>query len=151
MSYERPAYTCPPEVGRFGRQASNERKFKNRRNICFLQPTSTFRLSSGLPACSRLGRSGSFGAAGMDRHFIPARCIANKCVWRAGETIGAEAAAVVCLHEGGPTMAGQGIQGVKTFSFNSSIGLKCFALPETSVMLFSTAVAATIASPALSP
>lgn len=43
------------------------------------------------------------------------------------------------------------IYGLKSFSFSSLIGLKCLALLETSVILFSTAVAAIIASPALRP
>jgi hypothetical protein len=42
-------------------------------------------------------------------------------------------------------------QGLKTLSFNSLMGLKCFLLLETIVMLFSAAVAAMMASPARSP
>lgn len=38
-------------------------------------------------------------------------------------------------------------QGLNTFNFSSFITLKCFTLLEASVMLFSTAVAAIMASP----
>jgi hypothetical protein len=43
------------------------------------------------------------------------------------------------------------IYGLKTLIFSSLMGLKCLALPVTSIRLFSAAVAATKASPALRP
>ena len=45
----------------------------------------------------------------------------------------------------------EGSYGLNIFNFSSFIGLKCLALLEISVILFSTAVAAMIASPALIP